>query len=278
MGGGARGLAHIGVLSVLEKNGFVPDIVTGTSMGGMVGGLFAAGFSGTKLKEIACDLSLNNYIERSAASRLLRSPKSLFEYLMLTDYRNRLFRKMGLDREDAFESLLRRMVGDVRIESLPIKFACNAVDLISGKEVLFDRGRLYKALRATMSLPLLFTPAGMEGMLLLDGGVLDNAPVEAAKKAGAAVTILVDIHRPLRKMPPEKIKNTLQVVQRVFEVARARSNEKTARRADFVLRVPIDVETLDFSDPGRIIRTGERVAAANLPMMKKVVGPAGHTP
>lgn len=271
MGGGARGLAHIGVLSVLEENGLVPDIVTGTSMGGIVGGLFASGFSGTRLKEIASDLSLNNYIDKSATSRLFRRPKTVFEYLMLTDYRNRLFRKMGLDKEDAIESFFRKMVGDARIESLPIRFACNAVDLVSGKEVVFDRGKLYQALRATMSLPLLFAPSRKDGMLLLDGGVLDNAPVDAARKAGAAVTVLVDIHRPLKKMPPEKIKNTLQVVQRLIEVARAASNEEKSRQADFVLRVPIDVETLDFSDPRRIIRTGERIAAAHLPMLKKAI-------
>ncbi len=119
MGGGARGLAHIGVLAVLEKNGLRPDIVTGTSMGAMVGGLFAAGLSAAELREIACGLNLNKYIDRSVGLRRLKGPKGFFEYLMLTDHRNRLFKKVGLDKGDVVEKFIQKLTGDVRIESLP---------------------------------------------------------------------------------------------------------------------------------------------------------------
>jgi NTE family protein len=272
MGGGARGLAHIGVLSVLQENSLVPDIVTGTSMGAIVGGLFAAGLSPAKLKEIACEASFKDYVEESAVARRLKNPKAFFEYLLLADYKNRLFHKVGLGKEDAVEAFFRKLAGDVRIESLPVKFVCNAVDLVSGKDVLFDRGKLCRALRATMSLPALFAPVRTEGMLLVDGGVLDNAPVEAAVKAGAAVTILVDVHRPLRRLRPEKIRNTLQIVLRTLDVAIAAADEEIARRADFVLRVPLDIDTFDFSRPGKIIRTGEEAAAAALPRLKKALG------
>ena len=272
MGGGARGLAHVGVLRVLEKNGLVPDIITGTSMGAIVGGLFVAGFSGARLTEMLGGLSLDNYVDKPARRNLFKRPKNLFEYVMLSDYKNRFFSKMGLGKEDAIESYLKSCVGDVRIEDLPIKFVCNAVDLVSGKEVLFTEGVLAKALRATMSLPLVFAPVRMRGMLLLDGGVLNGAPVEAAEKAGAEVTVLVDIHRPLKKMAPEKIKNTFQVVQRMIDVAWAASFEERARHADFVLRVPVDLGTLDFSEPRRIALRGERVAAANLQRIKKAIG------
>ena len=272
MGGGARGLAHVGVLRVLEKNGLVPDIITGTSMGAIVGGLFAAGLSGARLTEMLGGLSLDNYVDKPAHRNLFKRPKNLFEYVMLSDYKNRFFSKMGLGKEDAIESYLKSCVGDVRIEDLPIKFVCNAVDLVSGKEVLFTEGVLAKALRATMSLPLVFAPVRMRGMLLLDGGVLNGAPVEAAEKAGAEVTVLVDIHRPLKKMAPEKIKNTFQVVQRMIDVAWAASFEERARHADFVLRVPVDLGTLDFSEPRRIALKGERAAAANLQRIKEAIG------
>ncbi|MEN6312317.1 MAG: patatin-like phospholipase family protein, partial [Acidobacteriota bacterium] len=206
MGGGARGFAHIGVLAVLEENGLVPDIITGTSMGAIVGGLYAAGLPPARLKEIACGLGLNDYIEKSAASRLFKSPRGLFQYLMFADTKNRLLNKGGAGKEDAIEAFLRKLTGDVRIESLPIKFVCNAVDLVSGDNVLFDRGKLYRALRATMTVPVLFAAARREGMVLVDGGVLNNAPVEAAVKLGAAVTVLVDVHRPLRRIPPGRIR------------------------------------------------------------------------
>jgi NTE family protein len=272
MGGGARGLAHIGVLRVLEKNGLVPDIIAGTSMGAIVGGLFAAGLSGARLTEMLGGLSLNNDADKPARRNLFKRPKNLFEYIMLSDYKNRFFSKMGLAKEDAIETYLKSCVGDVRIEDLPIKFVCNAVDLVSGKEVLLAEGSLAKALRATMSLPLVFAPVRMRGMLLLDGGVLNSAPVEAAVKAGAEVTVLVDIHRPIKKMPPEKLKNTFQVVQRMIDVAWAASFEERARHADFVLRVPVDLGTLDFSEPRRIALKGERAAAANLQHIQEALG------
>jgi len=272
MGGGARGLAHVGVLRVLEKNGLVPDVIAGTSMGAIVGGLFAAGLSGAKLTEMLGGLVLDNTVHKPARRNLFKRPKNLFEYVMLSYYKNRFFGKMGLGKEDAIETYLKSCVGDARIEDLPIKFVCNAVDLVSGKEVLFTEGSLAKALRATMSLPLVFAPVRMRGMLLLDGGVLNNAPVEAAEKAGAEVTVLVDIHRPLKKMAPEKIKNTFQVVQRMIDVAWAASFEERARHADFVLRVPVDLGTLDFSEPRRIAMRGERAAAANLQHIEEAIG------
>jgi NTE family protein len=272
MGGGARGLAHVGVLRVLEKNGLVPDVIAGTSMGAIVGGLFAAGLSGAKLTEMLGGLVLDNTVDKPARRNLFKRPKKLFEYVMLSDYKNRFFSKMGLGKEDAIETYLKSCVGDARIEDLPIKFVCNAVDLVSGKEVLFTEGSLAKALRATMSLPLVFAPVRMRGMLLIDGGVLNSAPVEAAEKAGAEVTVLVDIHRPLKKMAPEKIKNTFQVVQRMIDVAWAASFEERARHADFVLRVPVDLGTLDFSEPRRIAMRGERAAAANLQHIEEAIG------
>jgi len=271
MGGGARGLAHVGVLRVLERNGLQPDVITGTSMGGIVGGLYAAGFSAAKLAGMVDGLGPDGAIERPPHRRLFKRPRNLFEYLMQSEYRNRLLKNIGLEKKDAIEGYLKTLVGDIRIESLPIKFVCNAVDLVSGKEVFFRTGKLAKALRATMSLPLLFSPARTGKMILLDGGVLDNAPVEAARLAGAEVTVLVDIHRPLRRIPPGKIKNTVQVVQRMIEMARAGPNDTKTRLADFVLRVPVDVETLDFSNPRKIVRMGERTTAAKLEALKKAI-------
>jgi NTE family protein len=271
MGGGARGLAHIGVLRVLGRNDLIPDVITGTSMGGIVGGLYAAGFSADKLAAMAEGLGPDGAIEKRVRRGLFKRQGNLFEYLMQSEYRNRLLKNIGLEKEDAIEGYLKALVGDVRIESLPIKFVCNAVDLVTGREVFFCKGKLATALRATMSLPLLFPPARVGKMILLDGGVLDNAPVEAARQAGAGVTVLVDIHRPLRKVRPGKVTNTLQVIQRMIEMARAGPNETKTRLADFVLRVPVDVETLDFSDPRKIVRMGERTAAAKLEDLKKAI-------
>ncbi len=273
MGGGARGLAHVGVIRVLEKHRLVPDVVAGTSMGALVGGLYAAGLSGEQLTEMIEGMGFGIPAGREGRPGLLKKrPRNLFEDLLLADYKNRFIGKISGDKGDSIEAFLKKCVGSVRIEDLPVKFVCNAVDLVSGREVLFTRGRLSRALRATMSVPLVFEPVRMGGMLLLDGGVLNNAPVEAARAAGAEVAVLVDVHRPLKRLPREKLKSAFQIIQRTVEVATAASFEERARHADFVLRIPIDLGLLSFSEPGAVALKGEQVAAANLPGLTDVIG------
>lgn len=272
MGGGARGLTHVGVLSVLEKRGLAPDIVTGTSMGGLVGGCYAAGIPAATLTDWLRGLRIDDFSRKGAPPKLFKRPRNLFEYVLVEDYKNRFFGKFGLDKGDAVEAFLRRCVGEARIEDLPVKFACNAVDLVTGREVLFTSGPLYKALRATMSLPLVFTPVKMGPMLLLDGGIVNSAPVEAARAMGAEVAVLVDIHRPLKRMPAARIKGALQVIQRTIEVASAASFEERARAADLVIRIPVDLGILEFSETRRIAKRGERAAEAMLPALLQAVG------
>jgi NTE family protein len=273
MGGGARGLAHVGVLRVLERNGLVPDVIAGTSMGALVGGLYAAGISAAKMMDMISGMGLENAVEKPTR-HLLKQSRNLFEYILLTDYKNRFFSRMGLDKGDAIEAYLKSCVGNVRIEDLPVRFVCNAVDLVSGREVFFTKGILCRALRATMSLPVVFAPVRMGRALLLDGGVLSSAPIEAARAAGAEVTVLVDIHRPLKRMSREKIKSAVQIVQRTIEVASAASFEERARHADFVLRVPVDRGVLRFSEPKKIAMKGERIAEASLQALKNAIGAA----
>ncbi len=272
MGGGARGLAHVGVLRVFEREGLVPDVIAGTSMGALVGGLFAAGLSGSQLTAMLDGMGLDGAAGKSPRRGLLKRPRNLFEDLMLTESKNRFISKIGVAKGDAIEAYLKKRVGDVRIEDLPIKFVCNAVDLVSGREILFTRGRLCRALRATMSLPLIFTPVKMGGMLLLDGGILNSAPVEAARTAGAEVAVLVDVHRPVKRVRREALKSAFQILQRTVEVSSAASFEERARHADLVLRVPVDLGVLSFSEPRRIAAKGERVARANLAAVKKAIG------
>ena len=273
MGGGARGLAHVGVLRLLERNGLVPDVVAGTSMGAIVGGFYAAGVSAGEMTEMIGGGEADP--GDTPVRRLFKRPGNVFEYVIAADTRNRLLGRIGgkaAGRKDAVEAYLRKCVGAVRIEGLPVKFLCNAVDLVSGREVVLGKGRLDRAIRASMSLPLVFAPVRMGRMLLIDGGVLNSAPVEAAREAGAEVAVLVDVHRPINRVPATRIKSAFQVVQRTAEVVAADTYEERARRADFVVRVPVDVGLLEFSKAPRIADAGERAAAANLEALRKVIG------
>jgi len=272
MGGGSRGLAHIGILNVLQKNGLTPDIIVGTSMGAVIGGLFASGISPTKLKEIANDFNLNNFIEKPNLPFLSKKSQiSILDFLMLESYKSRLLKKLGLNREDKMEAYLRNLIGEVCIEELPVKFACNAVDLISGREIIFENGKLYKALRATMSLPILFEPTKIDDMLLLDGGVLNNAPVGIARNLDAHKVILVDIHKDIKEVPTEEIKNTFQLLHRMVETMVAYTTEDKINRADLVIRIDLEMDALDYSDYLRIVETGENIGNENIDKIKKLV-------
>lgn len=272
MGGGSRGLAHIGILNVLQKNGLTPDIIVGTSMGAVIGGLFASGISPTKLKEIANDFNLNNFIERPNLPFLSKKNQiSILDFLMLESYKSRLLKKLGLNREDKMEAYLRNLIGEVCIEELPVKFACNAVDLISGREIIFENGKLYKALRATMSLPILFEPTKIDNMLLLDGGVLNNAPVGIARNLDAHKVILVDVHKDIKEVPTEEIKNTFQLLHRMVETMVAYTTEDKINKADLVIRIDLEMDALDYSDYLRIVETGENIGNENIDKIKKLV-------
>jgi NTE family protein len=271
MGGGSRGLAHIGAINVLQKNGLTPPVVVGTSIGGLVGGLFASGFTPAELKDVTEELSSKDFLQKPNFPFLPTKMRTIIDILMLESYKNRLLRRVGLDIKDRMEEYLKSLVGETLIEDLPVKFACNAVDLISGKEVIFEKGKLYKALRATMSLPIVFEPARVDDMLLVDGGVLDNAPVEIARRLGAEKTLLVDIHRPIKEIPAEDVKNTFQLIHRMVDTMIAATTEQKIKEADFVLRVDIDVDLFDFSDSERIIGEGEKAAKENINKIKKLV-------
>lgn len=271
MGGGARGLAHVGVLDVLQNEGLSPDMIVGTSMGAIIGGLFAAGFSPMKLKEMTEELSLDRWVDRPNLPFLPKKPHSIIEFFLLDAYRTRLQKRIKQDKEDKIEEHFKEIVGDVRIEDLPVQFACNAVDLISGKEILFEEGELYKALRATMSLPVVFEPVRMDDMLLVDGGVLNNVPVETAKKLEADRTVLVDIHRPLKEVATQEIKSTFQLIQRMVETMAANTTVEKIKLADCVVRVDLDVDIFDFSNPSGLIEAGERAASENIEEIQKLI-------
>ncbi len=271
MGGGSRGLAHIGILNVLQKNGLTPDIIVGTSMGAVIGGLFASGISPAKLKEIANDFNLNNFIERPNLPFLKKSQISILDFLMLESYKSRLLKKLGLNREDKMEAYLRNLLGEICIEELPVKFACNAVDLISGKEIIFENGKLYKALRATMSLPILFEPTKIDDMLLLDGGVLNNAPVGIARNLNAHKVIIVDVHKDIKEVSTEEIKNTFQLLHRMVETMVAYTTEDKINKADLVIRIDLEMDALDYSDYLRIVETGENIGNENIDKIKKLI-------
>lgn len=177
-GGGARGIAHIGVIEELVKRGVQITSITGTSMGAVVGAMYALG----KLDDFK--------------QWMLTLDK--FKVFNLVDF---AFSSQGLIKGDRVFNAMREFMDDEQIESLDIHFAAVAVDLKSKKEIVFREGSVFKALRASVAIPTVITPVEMNGWLLVDGGVLNNVPVNHSKRSDGDLLIAVNVNAdiPLRR-------------------------------------------------------------------------------
>ena len=207
-GGGARGLAHIGVLKVFEKYGLPIDGIAGTSMGAIVGALAAVGYSASEIDSIARNTDWDEIIKDAPPRRQLylgqkeQKSRSVFQIR---------FEKLSLDFRPAYTTgqKLTTALMDILLKApcpfqsedqdLIISLKVITTDLLSGKKVVFDRSSLVDALRATLAIPLLFTPVEKDSFMLVDGGLLDNLPVDEARNIPADLVIAVDTSSKLRK-------------------------------------------------------------------------------
>ncbi len=249
-GGAARGLAHVGVLEWLEENRIPVDYIAGTSMGGLVAGVYASGMSAP---EIRAYLSRVDWFDTFAGEppyevRNIRRKQDRREYPSSLELglRSGVQLPGGLDPAHPVGLLISRAVfpaGPVTdFSQLPIPFRCVAADLRRGDEVVMGGGSLVTALRATMALPGLFTPVEREGRLLVDGGVLNNVPADVVRAMGADVVIAVDVGLPLD--PEAKIGSVISVLLRVADVLTAVKNQRGIQSADILIRPDLSPFTL----------------------------------
>lgn len=200
-GGGAKGFAHIGVLKVLEEEGIPIDIIVGTSMGGIVGGLYSIGYSATDLQQIALSQNwselLSDNISRLDMDRISRINRQRYVLnLPMSDGKKSSLQSgliKGHNILNLFCGLTSGIPGNAKFSEFPISFACIGTDLMTGEEVLLDDGFLPAAMYASMAIPGVFMPAEYDGHLLIDGGVVNNFPSDIAKKMGADIIIGVDV-------------------------------------------------------------------------------------
>jgi len=195
-GGGAKGLAHIGVLKVLEEAGIKPDYITGTSMGSIIGGLYALGYSAEELSQMNSSADWNKLLsDRIPLNKIVmeekyESKRYLFEF-PIRNYKFKL--PSGLIEGQQLESFFGDMVWPLpeqeSFDEFPIPFHCMAVDMISGETIEFESGNFAEAIRASMSIPSVFAPKDIDTLLLVDGGVTKNFPVEEIRRMGADYVI-----------------------------------------------------------------------------------------
>lgn len=206
-GGGAKGIAHIGVIEILEKAGIPVDIVVGTSMGSIVGGLYAIGYDGQTLDSLVRGQNWPYLLsDKLVRDKLSFSEKEVTEKYLLSfpfgkdkDTRMPAGFVSGQNIYNLFSDLTIGYHDSLDFSSLPIPFACVAADMVDGKEVVLKEGLLVQAMRSSMAIPGAFTPVRADGMVLVDGGIVNNFPVDVAKAMGADIIIGVDVQSDLRE-------------------------------------------------------------------------------
>ena len=283
-GGGARGIAHIGFLRVLESEGIVPDIVSGTSMGALVGGLYVAGHRPAKLDSIVTDLDWASYF--------LDQPEHRFVSLDRRFVGNRTFLELPLKNwkvalpsgvvsgQRIFELLseLTWPVQTVRdFRRLPTPFVATATDIGTGDAIVLDSGSLALAMRASMSIPGLFDPIRENGRMLVDGGITRNLPAREARALGADILICSDVTDPL--MPADSLESLVDVLVQTTTIYTDLLSEADRKLCDVLIRPRAPgLTAADFDDAAAWIEAGVKATSAAVGQLRDVARRAGRRP
>ena len=249
-GGGAYGFAHIGVIQVLEENNIPIDIITGTSMGALVGGAYAAGVSTSKMLEVTEKFRRSSFM----------------------DINPFLIANSGLLMGNKVIRLLKTIIGNVNIEDCKTKFCAVACDLKTSKKVAISSGDMVEAIRASLSVPGIFAPVRKNGMFLIDGGSADNMPIEDAREMGAEVVIASDVCT--YYTPHNNLKNVIDVMISASNAMIANQVKYKEDKGDVYLKIDQpNVNQFGFT-PEEIknsINNGRAVAESVLPKIKELL-------
>jgi len=264
-GGGARGFAHIGTLKMLDSLNIPVDYIAGTSMGGIIGAMYAVGYSGKEIEQIALKTNWEEVIsDRPSRVRLPFLTKKLTGKYLFSLPVNGILPSLpsGLIKGQKIFQLLSRLIYSYQnvnnFSKLPIPFKCVAVDIISGNEVVLDHGSLALALRATMSIPTVFAPVEWGDSLLVDGFVSNNLPVDVVRKMGADIVISVNVGTP--KKDRAHLKSILDILEQTLNLSSIRREEQAIKESDIVITPDLtEFSTAAFSkdDVIQIIKRGE---------------------
>lgn len=277
-GGGAKGFAHIGVLKVLEEEGIPVHMVSGTSMGSMVGSLYAIGYSPQELEEIARTSNWNILLNDSYhinpqqfSNRILKKDT----YLVTFPFDDKeLTLPIGLvDGQNISMMLYRLMLPfhDVRdFTKLPIPFSAVATNLATGEPKTFSNGYLPDAVRASIAIPSIFKPVNIDGETYIDGGIARNIPVEDVQNLGADFVIASDVGEPIRKL--DNLKTFVDILFQSVGFHQHESDIIQKEKTDIYIRPDIsEFSTFSYEKVDEIIRRGEQAAREAMPSIKKAL-------
>ncbi len=282
-GGGAKGFAHIGTLKLLDSLQIPVDYIAGTSMGGILGGLYALGYSGADLEKLA----RRDDWEEIFTDTPPRPDLPYFQKVQTGRYQIEFglhgFKPVppsGLVFGQKVSLLLSELLFPFdqiqHFEQLPVPFRCVAVDLITGNEVVLHRGSLAKAIRATMSIPTVFSPVEWGDSLLVDGGMVNNLPTDVVKAMGAQIVIAVDVQSPLLRA--DQLTSALTVLEQTVSLVGAERWKKNVELADLYIHPDISgYSAADFYPYkiAKILSNGDTAARRSLQSIAALKGKYG---
>jgi NTE family protein len=275
-GGGAKGIAHIGVIQWLEENRIPIDYIGGTSMGGLVAGLYATGKTGDELEKFALDLNWDTVIAGKIPYQdlIYRRKEDQRQYPTLLEFgwRGGFSLPSGLESGQniglLFDDIALPYNSIGNFDDLPIPFRCVATEITQGRAKVFEGGSLSEALRATMAIPGVFTPVRRGEDVFVDGGLLENLPVDVVRKMGAEIVIAVHLQGP--PFNPRDIASPIGTLGRSISVVIAVNELRSREKADILIMVPVEeIGTMDFAKAPDIIPIGRAAPEAKAPVLRR---------
>ena len=278
-GGGARGLAHIGVLKALEEHDIPVQLIVGTSMGAIIGGFYSAGFSAAEIERIVAEIDWNSiFSDRTYRSQLLLSQKQFPQRHVLQlrlDGFLPIIPSAITQGQLVFQTLYNKLLASRyqsanHFDRLKIPFRAVATDLVTGRRTVLEDGDLAEAINASLALPLIFSPVEIDSMMLVDGGIMENLPVQAAQESGGDLVIAVDVSSPLRKW--DDISTAFEVADQVTTIMMIGSTKESRARADVLILPELaGYNGADFGKATALIDSGYAATIRRLPQIKESI-------
>ena len=275
-GGGAKGLAHIGILKAIDSAGLKIDYITGTSMGSIIGALYAVGYSADSIeklaKDIDWDLLLSNQL--SLRSITMEEKSEYYKYDIELPWVNNWFRLStgvleGQELWLKFSELLFPVYKIKKFKDFEIPFKCIATDVSTGEAVVLDSGEIISAIRSSMAIPSLFTAVEYDGKKLVDGGVVRNFPVKDVREMGADIVIGSNVSSAL--LSSEKVVNAIQVLMQVAFFREAEDTRMQVPLCNIYVPMPLEKYSMaSFSNTDEIIEAGLEEGRKLYPRLKKL--------
>jgi len=278
-GGGARGIVHIGVLKILEEHNIPIDLIVGTSVGGFIGALYASGYTPAQIEQIIESYDWNDiYQDKTQRSSLYMGQKNIQDRYLLSIRFNGFdpYIPSAYSPGQRVMTILSGLFLKAKyqprndFDNLKVPFRAVATDLVSGKQIVLGKGNLAESINASLAVPLLFSPVKVDSMLLVDGGLLANLPVNVARDIGMDKVIAVDVSGRLRSS--DEIEAPWEIVDQATTIMAELSKKMQSMNTDILIKPELgDISNSDFSQIKKLIAAGENSTLDELPRIKTLL-------